>query len=228
MLKVSKNHSTLWWESGKFSKASGALLQTPLESLQRPPPPPPQTPSWKRVVLRTACLASQDLPSSFFAHSSCFGRTSFFFVVTALCMQVLTVWDITCTFLPKPVQPRTMEFWRSQIWEKRIILGMLCWIQELIQELSVHTHDAVCGSLWATSQSTMTRDILPYLTVGDFFFVTNANANEYGGKFSLWSSTTSRSALWSSQVFRPITSFLPWRGDACLMECIFKSAGVKE
>ena len=29
--------------------------------------------------------------------------------------------------------------WSSQIWEKRIILSMLCWIQEL----SVHTHDAV-------------------------------------------------------------------------------------
>ena len=49
-------------------------------------PPPPQTPSWRRAVVRTACLASQDLPSfaSFFSHSSYFGRTSFFFVATAL------------------------------------------------------------------------------------------------------------------------------------------------
>ena len=46
--------------------------------------PPPQTPSWKRAVLRTACLASQDIPSSFFSHSSYFGRTGFFFVATAL------------------------------------------------------------------------------------------------------------------------------------------------
>ena len=44
----------------------------------------PQTPSWRRAVLHTACLASQDLPSSFFSHSSYFGRTSFFFVATAL------------------------------------------------------------------------------------------------------------------------------------------------
>ena len=63
--------------------------------------------------------------------------------------------------------PRKMEFWSTQIWEKRIIPSMLCWIQEL----SVHTHNAVCGSLWATSQST--RDILHCETVGNFF-VTNA------------------------------------------------------
>ena len=56
----------------------------PAGGLQRPPPPP-QTPSWRRAVLRTACLALQDLPSSFFSHfSSGFGRTSFFFVATAL------------------------------------------------------------------------------------------------------------------------------------------------
>ena len=46
----------------------------------------PQTPSWRRAVLCTACLASQDLPSFFFSHSSNFGRTSFFFVATALFM----------------------------------------------------------------------------------------------------------------------------------------------
>ena len=63
--------------------------------------------------------------------------------------------------------PRKMEFWSSQIWQKRIILSVQCWIQEL----SVHTCDAVCGSLWATCQST--RDILPYETAGNFF-VTNA------------------------------------------------------
>ena len=34
--------------------------------------------------------------------------------------------------------------------------------------------------------------------------------NEYGG-----SSTTSKSALWSPQVFKLITSFLPWRVGAC-------------
>ena len=55
---------------------------------------------------------------------------------------------------------RKIEFWSSQIWEKRIILSMQCWIQKL----SVHTYDAVCGSLWATCQST--RDILHYETAG--------------------------------------------------------------
>ena len=39
------------------------------------------------------------------------------------------------------VLPMKMEFWSSQIWEKRIIRSMLCWIQEP----SVHTHDA---SMW--------------------------------------------------------------------------------
>ena len=73
--------------------------------------------------------------------------------------------------------PKKMKFWSSQIWEKT----MLCWIQEL----SVHTHDAVCGSLWATSRSA--RDILHYETVGNFC----DKHNEYGGKFFLQSSTTS-------------------------------------
>ena len=44
-----------------------------------------------------------------------------------------------------------------------------------------HTHDAVCGSLWATSRSA--RDILQYIinyeTVGNFC----DKHNEYGGKF---------------------------------------------
>ena len=71
------------------------------------------------------------------------------------------------TFLPRPMLlPRKMEFWSFQIWEKRIILSMLCWVQEL----SVHTHDTVCGSLWATSQST--RDMLHYETFGNFLWQT--------------------------------------------------------
>ena len=82
----------------KFSKASGALPQTPLGGLQRP-----QTPSWRRAVLRTACLASQDLPSSFFSHSSYFGRTSFFFVATALFMSSLCQTRLSlCPFFIHP------------------------------------------------------------------------------------------------------------------------------
>ena len=48
------------------------------------------------------------------------------------------------------------------------------------------------------------RDILHYETVGNFC----DKHNEYGGKFFLQSSTTSRSALRISQVFQQITSFL--------------------
>ena len=84
--------------------------------------------------------------------------------------------EFACKFSPSGIlhvhfcqdlRPRKIEFWSSQIWEKRIILSMQCWIQEL----SEHTYDAVCGSPWATSQST--RDILHYETAGNFF-VTNA------------------------------------------------------
>ena len=83
-----------------------------------------------------------------------------------VCLQVLTVW-IRHVHFCQDVLPTKMEFWCSQISEKGILLNMLC----LSQELSVHRHDAVCESLWATSQST--KDLLHYETVGDFF-VTNA------------------------------------------------------
>ena len=53
---------------------------------------------------------------------------------------------------------------------------MLCWIEEVE---CAHTHDTVCGSLWATSQSA--RDILHYETVGNFC----DKHNECGGKFFL-------------------------------------------
>ena len=66
------------------------------------------------------------------------------------------------------------------------MLSLLC----CIRELSVHTLDAVCGSLWATRWSA--REILHYETVGNLFC---DKRNENGGKFSLRSSTTSRSAL---------------------------------
>ena len=44
-------------------------------------------------------------------------------------MQVLTVWDITFTFLPRPTAQENGVL-------KSPDLRMLCWIQEL----SVHTH----------------------------------------------------------------------------------------
>ena len=112
--------------------------------------------------------------------------------VHGIFMQVLTVWDSTCTFFAKTCPARKKEFWSFQIWGKRIILSMLRWIQEL----SVNTLDAACGSLWAASRSG--REILHYETVGNLLC---DKRSEYGGKFSLRSSTTSRSALWSSQVF---------------------------
>ena len=80
----------------KFSKASGALPRTRWGAYSAP-----QTPSWRRAVLRTACLASQDLPSSFFSHSSYFGRTSFFFVATALACTDKTAGSC-------PPQPRSL------------------------------------------------------------------------------------------------------------------------
>ena len=59
-----------------------------------------QTPSWRKAVLHKACLASQDLPSSFFSHSSYFGRTSFFFVATY--GPVLALCNTSCvTVLPR-------------------------------------------------------------------------------------------------------------------------------
>ena len=54
-------------------------------------------------------------------------------------MQVLTVWDITFTFLPRPTAQENGVLKFPDLREEDAVLdsGAEC----------VHTHDAVCGSL---------------------------------------------------------------------------------
>ena len=107
------------------------------------------------------------------------------------------------------VLPRKMEFWSSQIWEERIIVGMLCWIQEL----SVHTHDAVCESLWATSQSA--RDVVHYETVGNLLWQVQC----------IWWKVLSQKLDNIQESLVTLSSFpanyqLPSLKRWCLLECI--------
>ena len=101
--------------------------------------------------------------------------------------------------------PRKIDFWSSQIWEKRMILSMQCWIQEL----SVHTHDAVRGSLWATSQST--RDMLHYKTAGNFFL--------WRTQRIWWKLDNVQECLVKPSSF-PANYQLPSLKSWCLLECI--------
>ena len=59
--------------------------------------------------------------------------------VHGICMQVLTVWDITFTFLPRPTAQENGVLKFPDLREEDAVLdsGAKC----------AHTHEAVCGSL---------------------------------------------------------------------------------
>ena len=57
--------------------------------------------------------------------------------------EVLTVWDITSAFLSRPTAQENGVLKFSDLREEDNNISVLCWILEL----SVHTHDAVFGSL---------------------------------------------------------------------------------
>ena len=101
--------------------------------------------------------------------------------------------------------PRKTEFWSSQIWEKRIILSMQCWIQEL----SVHTYDAVCGSLWATSQAQETYYITDE-TAGNFLWQTQR----------IWWKLDDIQECFVKPSSFPANYQLPSLKSWCLLECI--------
>ena len=96
--------------------------------------------------------------------------------------------------------------WSSQIWEKRITLTDLVCMQCWIQELSVHSYDVVCGSLWATGQ----RDILHYETAGNFLWQTQQ---------IWWKLNNIQECLVKPSSF-PANYQLPSLKSWCLLECI--------
>ena len=100
--------------------------------------------------------------------------------------------------------PGKLSFEVPRSERKRIILSMQCWIQEL----SVHTYDAVCGSLWATSKST--RDILHYETAGNFL---------WQKRRIWWKLDNIQECLVKPSSF-PANYQLPSLKSWCLLECI--------
>ena len=119
--------------------------------------------------------------------------------VHGICVQVLTVWDITFTFLPRAAQENeVLKFPDLREGDAVLDSGAECAHTHMMQYVEV------C-ELLAGAQETYYIMKQLAIAVGNFC----DKHNEYGGKFFLQSSTTSRSALRTSQVYQPITSFLP-------------------